>query len=134
VLLLPEETAQIDLRDSFCGALKPPVQLDLATHLIGEGCGDVEGSQLSLPAHVQQELEVEMIRAAIGAPTIGPAALAPALDERARQHFPQSPQAADETAPGLEFWIAAHRVMVAGGGAWISDIINDVRIQGKIKT
>jgi hypothetical protein len=84
VLLLFEESPQIDTADGGSGGIKTIAHSDLFANLIDQCGRHVEGSGFAIDQ--DGNLKLRMKIPAIGAMAVGAAAGAFALDEGARQH------------------------------------------------
>jgi len=120
-LSLLQEPPQIDLADRGGGRLKPLAQFHVLAHHGGQPGGDVEGLGLPLDEHRELELGVEALP--IGAAAVGLTAPPLALDEGAREHLTQRPQATNESPTTLEVGIwggtgSSHMTLIV-----VSDIL-----------
>jgi hypothetical protein len=95
-LLFFEKPLQVDAADGCGGGIEAVAHLDLFAHPLNQFGRDVESLRLAVNQNRDLVLGVETL--AVGAMTRGATAGAFAFDKRARQHFAEITETADESA------------------------------------
>src|SRR5258707_7553662 len=104
IFLFFEKPLQVDLADGGGSSSKASAHGDLLAHLLHQLRRNVESFRLAINQHGDLILGVQAF--AVGAMTAGLAAGASAFDKRARQHFAESTEAADEFAAQFQVGFA----------------------------